>query len=173
MSATTRAPRPGEADGRDYEFLSRSEFERRREAGDFLEWFEVYGDLKGTPRSPVEQRLAAGRDVLVEVDVQGARAVRASFPDALVVFLRAPSPAEQRERLERRGADDAASIERRLAAAAREEAAAAAFDAVVVNDDVDRAVREIAGILERRRAEHSDPPPARSSEPRPGDEGSR
>ncbi len=99
VSATTRDPRPGEVDGVDYRFLTRDEFEALRDAGGFLEWFEVYGQLKGTPREQVDARLRAGRDVLMEVDVQGAMAIRAVKPDALLVFLRAPSREVQLERL--------------------------------------------------------------------------
>lgn len=153
VSMTDRAPRPGEVDGRDYRFVDRDEFCAVRDAGGLLEWFEVYGDLKGTPRAPIEERLAAGQDVLLEVDVQGAIAVRDVFPEAFLVFVRPPSRAVQRERLMTRDPDaDAAQIETRLAAAEREEELAAAFDAVVLNDDVSRAVGEISEVLERRRA---------------------
>lgn len=152
VSANTRPRRPSEADGVDYLFLTRREFEELRDAGGFLEWFEVYGDLKGTPRAPVEEHLAAGHDVLLEIDVQGALAVRRAFPDALLVFLKAPSREEQRRRIAARGDADPTDVERRLDAAAREEALADRFDAVVVNDDVDAAVAEVAGILAARRA---------------------
>jgi guanylate kinase len=148
VSATTRPRREGEVDGKDYLFLGRDEFERLRDDGGFLEWFDVYGDLKGTPRRPVEEHLAAGDDVLLEVDVQGALAVKDAYPDALLVFVRAPSRNEQRRRLLERGQDDAAAVERRLAQAAVEEAAADRFDAVIVNDDADRAADEVAAILE-------------------------
>jgi guanylate kinase len=151
VSATTRAPRPGEVDGIDYHFVSRPAFEELRDAGGFLEWFEVYGQLKGTPRGPIEARLAAGEDVLVEIDVQGALAVKARYPDALLVFLRAPDPAVQEARLRERGSDDPAQIQRRLETAAAEERQAEAFDAIVVNDDLERAVGEVAAILEARR----------------------
>ncbi len=151
MSATTRPPRQGERDGRDYRFMGRPEFERRRDSGGFLESFDVYGDLKGTPREPVEAHLAAGHDVLLEIDVHGAMAVQEAFPDAVLVFVRAPSRAVQRSRLEARGQDDPHAVERRLAAAAAEEALADRFDAVVVNDDVDRAVEDVAAILAERR----------------------
>ncbi len=112
----------------------------------------MYGDLKGTPRAPVEEHLAAGDDVLLEIDVQGALAVREGFPDALLVFLKAPSPEEQRRRIAARGDTDPADVERRLEAAAQEEALADRFDAVVVNEDVDAAATEVAGILAARRA---------------------
>jgi guanylate kinase len=131
--------------------MSREEFERLREAGGFLESFDVYGDLKGTPRAPVEEHLAAGDDVILELDVHGAMAVRRSFPDALLVFVKPPSREAQRQRLVARGHDDPAAIERRLAEAEREEALASQFDAVVVNDDVNRAIDEVAAILSARR----------------------
>ena len=132
--------------------MTRAEFEALRDARGFLEWFEVYGDLKGTPREPVERHLDAGDDVLLEVDVQGALAVREQYPDACLVFLKLPSPEEQRRRILERGDADEEDVQRRLAAAAAEEALADRFDAVVVNDDVDAAVSEVAGILDLRRS---------------------
>ena len=152
VSATDRPPRPGEVDGRDYHFMTRPQFEALRDAAGFLEWFEVYGDLKGTPRAPVEEHLAAGDDVLIECDVQGARAIRQALPNAYVVFVRAPSRAQQRARLAQR--DPSAtreSIERRLEEADVEEQAANDFDAIVVNDDPARAVDEVVALLEARR----------------------
>jgi guanylate kinase len=157
VSATTRSRRDGEVDGKDYLFLDRREFERIRDEGGFLEWFDVYGDLYGTPRAPVEQHLAAGDDVLLEVDVQGALAVREKYPDAVLVFVKAPSREEQRRRLLERGRDDPEAIERRLAQAETEEAAADRFDAIVVNDDAGRAVQEVAAILGEHR--EAQPPP--------------
>jgi guanylate kinase len=157
VSATTRPRREGEVDGRDYLFLDREEFERLRDEDGFLESFEVYADRYGTPRAPVEEHLAAGDDVVLEVDVQGALAVRAQYPDALLVFVKAPSHEEQRRRLVERGQDDAEALERRLAEAEAEEAAADRFDAVVVNDDPDRAADQVAAILESHR--EARPPP--------------
>jgi guanylate kinase len=152
VSWTTRPARRGEVEGVDYHFVTRDAFERLRDGGGFLEWFEVYGDLKGTPRQYVVDELAAGRDVMLEIDVQGALAVKDAIPEALLVFVRAPSREEQRRRLVGRGTDDPGAIERRLGQADEEERIAAArFDAVVVNDQVDRAAGEIAGILENRR----------------------
>jgi guanylate kinase len=151
VSATTRPRRAEEVHGRDYLFLDRAEFERIRDTGGFLEWYEVYGDLKGTPRGPVEDHLAAGDDVLLEVDVQGALAVKEALPDALLVFVTAPSREEQRRRLLERGQDDPEAIERRLAEAEEEERAADRFDAVVVNDDADRATDRVAAILAGQR----------------------
>ncbi len=158
ISATSRPPRPGEIDGRDYRFLAREEFESLVAEGGFLEWFDVYGDLKGTPRAPVQKHLAAGDDVLLEIDVQGALAVRESFPDAVLVFVRPPSREAQRERLLSRGTDAPEVIDRRLAEAAAEEALADRFDAVVVNDRLEQAVDRVAAIL----AGHRTPaPPAK------------
>ena len=162
VSATTRPPRPAEVEGVDYHFATREEFERLRDAGGFLESFEVYGQLKGTPRAPIEARLAAGGDVLVEIDVQGAMAVRREMPEALLVFLRAPSRAVQRSRLLERGADDDEQLARRLARADAEEELAGHFDAVVVNRDLDTAVDEVAAILEARRSAAGDLPGAAS-----------
>jgi guanylate kinase len=157
VSMTTRAPRPGEVDGREYRFVSHEEFLRVRDAGEFLEWFEVYGDLKGTPRAAVERELAAGHDVLLEIDVQGARAVKEQFPDALLIFVKPPSREVQRGRyLERHRHDpnfDPADLERRLGEADAEEALVDDFDAVVVNDDLERAVEDVAAILARRRSQ--------------------
>jgi len=152
VSLNTRAPRPGEVDGVDYWFVDHDEFLRLRDEGGLLEWFQVYDDLKGTPRGPVEEHLAAGDDVVLELDVQGARAVRAAFPEAVLVFVRPPSRAVQRERLFARDpAADPAVLERRLDRAEAEEAQAGDFDAVVVNDDLSRAVDEVAAILQARR----------------------
>jgi guanylate kinase len=151
VSANTRPPRPGEHEGVDYLFMDRDRFEALRDDDGFLEWFEVYGDLKGTPRGPVEQHLAAGDVVLLEIDVQGALAVQQRFPEAVLVFVKPPSPDELRRRLMSRPSAVSEDIEARLAAAAAEEAQAGAFDAVVVNDDVDAAVAQVAGILIARR----------------------
>jgi guanylate kinase len=147
VSCTTRARRPTEVDGVDYRFLTREQFEALRDAGGFLEWFEVFGDLKGTPRGPVAERLAAGDDVLLEIDVQGALKVREQFPDAVLVFVRPPSLADLRSRLEGRGTETEAALARRLADAEGELARAGEFDHVVVNDELERVVDEVAGIL--------------------------
>lgn len=152
VSWTTRARRAGEQDGVDYHFATRDEFIALRDADGFLESFEVFGNLYGTPRAPVEAHLAAGDDVVLEIDVQGALAVQAAMPEALLVFLAPPTREEQRRRLAARGTDAPEVIEHRLAEAAQEEARAGEFDARVVNDDVDAAVARVAGILASRRA---------------------
>ena len=147
VSATTRAPRPGERDGVHYHFLDRAEFERRRDAGEFLEWATVHGtNLYGTPRWPVDEVLAEGRPALLEIDLQGARQVRESMPEALFVFLAPPSWDELVRRLVGRGTEDEAERARRLATARAEIAAQAEFDVTVVNDDVRRAAEELVSL---------------------------
>ncbi len=147
VSYTSRPARPTEVDGVDYCFVTREAFESLRDEGGFLEWFEVFGDLKGTPSGPVEDHLAAGDDVLLEIDVQGALKVREQFPDAVLVFVRPPTLADLRDRLEGRGTETPEALTRRLAEAERELARAPEFDHVVVNDDLERVVAEVAGIL--------------------------
>lgn len=152
VSWATRPARPGEVNGEHYWFVTRDEFQQLIDDDGFLEWFEVYGVLKGTPRQPVLDALLAGRDVLLEMDIQGALAVQRAYPDAVVVFLTV-DPQEQRRRLEHRATDSPADVERRLAAAADEEAQArAAGFHVVHNDAVNRTVGEVAAILASRRA---------------------
>ena len=133
--------------------MSHEDFDRLRAEDGFLELFEVYGDLKGTPKQFVLEELAAGHDVLLEVDVQGALAIREAIPDALLVFIQAPSRAEQRRRLVARGSETEESLARRLGQAETEEALArSTFDAIVVNHEVSQAVDEVAAILASRRA---------------------
>jgi guanylate kinase len=151
VSATTRPPRPGEVEEQSYVFLDPATFDKWREAGEFVESFEVFGHLYGTPRRPLEEHLAGGGDVLLEIDVQGAMAIRRQMPRAVLVFLHPPSREVQRERLLARGGDDPDVIERRLALAQEEEAMAAHFDHVVVNDDLQSAVEEVTAILESHR----------------------
>jgi guanylate kinase len=151
VSATTRPARPGEQDGVDYVFLDRATFDKWHEHDEFLESFEVFGHFYGTPKRPLIDHLAAGDDVILDIDVQGAMAVRKAFPDAILVFLRPPSREVQKERLLARAGDALDSIERRLAKADAEEAMAGEFDLVVVNDDLETAVEQVAAILEGRR----------------------
>ncbi len=152
VSCTTRAPRPGEQDGREYFFLDRREFERQRDAGAFLEWAEVHGNLYGTRRADVERMLAAGHDVLLEIDWQGAAQVARRMPEAVRVFILPPSIEALRERLERRGQDDAATIARRLAAAGEEIAHADEAHHRIVNEDFEASLRELERIYEGLRA---------------------
>ena len=147
VSATTRPPRPGEHDGVDYHFLDDEEFERRIEAGDFLEHADYSGRRYGTLRSEVERRLGAGVPIVLEIEVQGARQVREAAPEAVQIFIAPPDPEALRERLCGRGTDSDAEVERRLAVAREELAARREFPHVVVNDTVERAVDELAGIV--------------------------
>jgi guanylate kinase len=149
VSATTRPPRPGERDGVDYHFLTPEEFARRRAAGEFLECFEVFGRgyWYGTLESEVSPSLAAGKSVVLEIDVQGTMAVLASHPDAITIFVRPGDAAELERRLRGRGTDSEEAIARRLEVARRELERAGEYRYQVVNDDVDRAVQEIYEIL--------------------------
>jgi guanylate kinase len=147
VSATTRVPRPGERDGVDYHFKSEEEFARMIRDGSLLEHASYSGNRYGTPRSEVEPRLAGGRSVVLEIEVQGARQVREAMPEAVQVFIAPPSPAALRERLEGRGTDTPEAIARRLAAAEEELAARSEFAHVIVNDDLDRAADELVVLV--------------------------
>ena len=148
VSATTRNPRPGEVNGVHYYFVSPEEFDSMIEGGEMLEWALVHGTNKyGTPRGPVDAALAAGEPVLLEIDLAGARQVRANRPDAQFIFLAPPSWEELERRLLGRGTEGPEERERRLATARIEMDAASEFDHVVINDDVERAVRELAGLI--------------------------
>lgn len=147
VSATTRNPRPGEVEGRDYRFVSDEAFDALIGEGAFLEWAEVFGERYGTPRGPVEEALAAGRDVILEIDVQGARMVRDRMPDAVLVFLVPPSEEELARRLRSRGTETGEALERRLEAAKLEMAEASWFDHVVVNEVIDEAAGEVIAII--------------------------
>jgi guanylate kinase len=142
-SATTRAPREGERDGSDYHFLDRDEFARRADANEFLEHAAYSGNRYGTLRSEVDRRLAAGQSVLLEIEVQGARQVRAAMPEAVLVFIAPPSAEALRERLVGRGTDSPAAIDERLRTAELELEAQQEFKHVVVNDDLARATEEL------------------------------
>ena len=148
VSATTRKPRPGEREGVEYRFVTRERFAEMVEAGELLEHAEFAGNLYGTPRAPVEERLASGSPALLEIELQGARQVRASMPEAFLVFLAPPSWQELERRLTRRGTEAPEVIEARLARARVELAAESEFDAVVVNDDVGRAAAELVRLIE-------------------------
>jgi guanylate kinase len=143
VSATTRAPREGEVDGRDYIFLSREEFEKRISEGGFLEWAEYSGNLYGTPEQRVEEYLRSGLSVILEIELQGARKVRQKRPEAVMIFVRAPSLEETRKRLEGRATEDLEAMEARMTTALTEVAARSEFDYEVVNDDRERAREEM------------------------------
>ena len=152
VSVTTRPPRPGEVDGRDYYFVSREEFERMRESGGLLEWAEVFGNYYGTPREKVEEAFRNGHDVLFDVDWQGAQQiVEALRCDVVTIFLLPPSGADLQQRLRKRAQDPEEVIRRRMAGAAGEIAHWAEYQYVVINDVLEEALADIRAIL---RAEH-------------------
>jgi guanylate kinase len=148
VSVTTRSPRPGEEQGRHYWFVSEEEFDRMVAADELLEWAVVHGSARyGTPRRPVEQALADGRAALLEIDLQGARQVRASMPGALFVFLKPPSWDELVRRLVGRDTETAQERERRLVTAREELAAEREFDATVVNTEIHLAAEELVALM--------------------------
>jgi guanylate kinase len=148
ISATTRAPRPGEVHGVHYWFVTEAEFDRMVAAGELLEWAVVHRAARyGTPRQPVEEAVAAGRPALLEIDLQGARQVHAALPEAFMVFLAPPSWEELVRRLVGRGTEGAEERERRLATARLELAAEAEFDATVVNTEIHDAAEELVALM--------------------------
>jgi guanylate kinase len=151
ISFTTRAPRPGEQDGREYRFVTVEDFLARRGRGEFLESAEVHGHFYGTSRRWIEQRLAAGRDVLLEIDWQGARQVRASFPRAVGIFILPPSIESLEARLHKRGQDSPQVIARRLLAAGAEISHAPEFDYVIINETFELALDQLAAIVTATR----------------------
>ena len=155
VSATTRAKAPGEVEGQDYYFLSEEDFDRRIDAGEFLEYARVFGrHWYGTPRQPVEERLARGELVLLEIDVQGGEQIRRVMPDAFLLFIEPPSEDELLRRLRHRGRDSEDAIDRRFAQAKAEIARArecGAYDVFVVNRDLDDAIDETCRHIRRRR----------------------
>jgi guanylate kinase len=150
VSCTTRAPRPHEQDGRDYLFITRPEFERLVAAGEFIEHADVFGNLYGTRKSVVESALAEGRDLIIEIDWQGARQVRERLPEAVQIFILPPSRAELEVRLRKRATDSAEAIARRLAESVEEMSHWRDFDYVVVNRDFEQALGELEAIFEGR-----------------------
>ncbi|MBN1193548.1 MAG: guanylate kinase [Coriobacteriia bacterium] len=151
VSATTRAPRPGEVKGEDYYFLTAEEFEAHVRAGDFLEWAEVHGNRYGTLAHTVEDRLVQGLDVVLEIDPQGAMQVKELLPEAVLVFIIAPSMEELERRIRKRGAETDEQVRTRLQTAVRELQLVETYDHVVENDDVARATDELVGIIESLR----------------------
>ncbi|GAC1489188.1 MAG: guanylate kinase [Solirubrobacteraceae bacterium] len=147
VSATTREPRPGERDGVDYHFLEPEEFERRVREGEFVEHATYSGRRYGTLRAELEQRSRGASAVLLEIEVQGARQVRESLPEAVQVFIAPPSVSALRERLVGRGTDDAAAVEQRMRVAEQELEARAEFPHVIVNDRLEKAVGELDAIV--------------------------
>ena len=147
VSATTRAMRPGEVDGEDYHFMTGEAFAVAVSAGEFLEHVEYAGNRYGTLRHEVDTHLAAGRSVVIEIELEGARAIREMLPDALTVFIAPPSMSELARRLEQRNTDSAVEIATRLAVSRRELAAMGEFDHRVVNEDIDTAVADLVAIV--------------------------
>ncbi|CAK7057363.1 MAG: Guanylate kinase [Desulfovibrio sp.] len=147
VSCTTRQPRQGEVDGKDYVFISREVFEQRRAEGYFAEWAEVHGNLYGTPLTPVVESLRLGQDLLFDIDVQGAAQLKLSLGEAVFVFILPPSMTELERRLRSRGLDDEKTIERRLANARQEIPEARWYDALVVNDSLDVAYDELRSVF--------------------------
>lgn len=148
VSATTREPRPGEEHGKAYYFLTRLEFERRAAAGEFLEWAEYAGNLYGTLRNEVERIFAAGKHAVLDIEVQGARTVRANFPEAVHVFVLPPSGRVLLERLQGRGDLPPHVLKARLETAVQELSAVGEYDYVVINDRLDLAAEQLAAILD-------------------------
>lgn len=147
VSVTTRSPRPGEVDGKNYYFVTRSQFERMVAQGEFLEWAEFAGNCYGTPRKPVEEKIREGKLVILEIELEGARQIRKSFPSALQIFIAPPSMLELESRIRGRAQDSDAAIVSRLERAHEEVNAANEFDVQIVNDDFDRALVEIESAL--------------------------
>ncbi|WP_310602590.1 guanylate kinase [Anaerosporobacter sp.] len=147
ISATTRTPRTGEEDGREYFFLTREHFESMIEQGELIEWAEYVGNYYGTPKKYVEDQLAAGKDVILEIEVQGALHVRELFPDALLLFITPPSAEELKNRLVNRGTESMDKIEERLSRAFEEADCMQQYDYIVVNDELDACVEQLNEII--------------------------
>jgi guanylate kinase len=152
ISVTTRTPRPGEVDGKDYHFISKDQFEAMIAGGELLEWANVFGNLYGTPRKPVETALDQGRDVLFDIDWQGTQQLSQAMPEDLVrLFILPPAPDALRQRLIKRAQDTSAVIAKRMAEAAREISHWPEYDYVVVNDEIERAHHQVVAILTAER----------------------
>jgi len=152
VSATTRSPRPGEVDGRDYRFVDRGTFEKLVADGQMLEWAEVFGQLYGTPEEPVRQAVDAGETMLLDIDVQGGLQVHGKMPEATFVLIVPPSDDELARRLRGRGSEDATAADRRLEKAKQEIAAATqsgVYNHIVINDDLETAVSEVVRIVQQ------------------------
>ncbi|PYM78420.1 MAG: guanylate kinase [Candidatus Rokuibacteriota bacterium] len=151
VSATTRAPRPGEVNGVDFRFVSEREFRTMLERGELAEWATVHGNMYGTPARPLEAALADGKDVLLDIDTQGAAQLRTRYPEAVLVFIVAPSMAELEQRLRERGADAEGDIARRLARAREEIALWRTYDYLIVNRDVKEAMDQLLAVIQAER----------------------
>ncbi len=152
ISVTTRRPRPGEIDGTDYHFISKEEFAKLRDGGGLLEWAEVFGNLYGTPRQPVDAALAQGRDVLFDIDWQGTQQMAQAMKEDLVrIFILPPTAEDLRERLIRRAQDTATVVAKRMAEASHEISHWPEYDYVIINNDIDAAHAQITAILTAER----------------------
>ncbi|HEY9874682.1 MAG TPA: guanylate kinase [Candidatus Obscuribacterales bacterium] len=147
VSVTTRSPRPGEVDGKNYYFVSRSQFEEMVQAGELLEWAEYAGNCYGTPRRQVEEQIGEGRWVILEIELEGARQIEKTFPAALRIFILPPSMIELEQRIRGRGQDSEDAIARRLSSAKAEIAAADEFDIQIINDDLEKALLSIEAAI--------------------------
>jgi len=152
VSVTTRPPRPGEVDGRDYHFISKDAFARQRDNGELLEWAEVFGNFYGTPRKPVEEALVKGRDVLFDIDWQGTQQLAQTMQDDLVrLFILPPSARELQDRLIKRAQDSSTVVAKRMAEASREISHWPEYDYVIVNDEIEESHRQVTAILTAER----------------------
>ena len=150
ISATTRAPREGEVDGREYYFKTKEDFMNLIDYNGFIEWAVYVENYYGTPRAFVEKELAAGHNVILEIEVQGAMNIKEQYPDAILIFLTAPSAAELRNRLVGRGTEEAAVIEKRMQRAVEESANMESYEYIVVNDDLDQCVKDVNSVIVAR-----------------------
>jgi guanylate kinase len=155
VSYTTRAPRPGEVDGTDFHFVTEAAFNELREANGFAEWARVHGNLSGTHAGAIERVLAEGRDILLDIDTQGARQLRARYPEAVLIFIIAPSMAELEQRLRERASDATDEIARRLTRARQEIPLWRQYDYLIVNRDVKDAVEQLATVIQAERCRTS------------------
>lgn len=153
ISCTTRPPRAGEVDGQDYYFISRKKFQQGIAAGRFLEWAEVHGSFYGTDAEPIRQWLSLGQDVLLDIDIQGARQVRCTYPAARTIFILPPSLEELLQRLKGRGTESEEQLARRMRGAHSELAESPWYEFVVVNDRLEEAVEDVVAILRASRCE--------------------
>lgn len=148
ISATTRDPRPGEENGREYFFLTKEEFEQKIADNALIEYAQYCGNYYGTPKDYVERQIALGRDVILEIEIQGALAVRKQYPDAILLFVTPPSAEELRRRLSGRGTETAEVIEERLRRAAEEAQGIEEYDYILINDDLETCVKELHAIVD-------------------------
>ncbi|WP_457568455.1 guanylate kinase [Desulfurobacterium sp.] len=151
VSCTTRKPRPGEINGKDYYFISLEEFEKKIEKNELLEWAEVYGNFYGTPKDRVIKALNEGKDILLDIDTQGALQVKKNYPDAVLIFILPPSLAELERRLKSRGTEDEETVEKRLLIARRELKFATRYDYIIINDKINEAYKKLESIVTAER----------------------